>query len=331
MTGEISLRGRVMRVGGIKEKVLAASRFGMKHIILPEQNKTDWEEVPAEVRKKTDGAFCEPHFRTDAAGIAFQMIQRRQILSGLFLLGAALAIAAKDTPTQPIVLSPEQAVKEGRALVDEMLSQKPAENTRTTGVMSIRANKSFKQIPIEFSVQMTATNWMSVYKAAIANEVEQFAVLHTANHPNLYFQKSYTAGSNGVPISSPKTTSVKADHILDPFAGSDFSIADLGLEFLHWPDQRLTKKEMKRSRSCRVLESINPHPAKGGYSKVNSWIDAESDGIVYAEAFDSNGKELKEFFPKDFSKVNGQWQLEEMQISNVQTDSSTTVKFHLEH
>lgn len=52
MTGEISLRGRVMRVGGIKEKVLAAARFGIKHVILPEQNKTDWLEVPEEVRKR---------------------------------------------------------------------------------------------------------------------------------------------------------------------------------------------------------------------------------------------------------------------------------------
>ena len=52
MTGEISLRGRVLRVGGIKEKVLAAARFGVKQVILPEQNKSDWLEVPAEVRAK---------------------------------------------------------------------------------------------------------------------------------------------------------------------------------------------------------------------------------------------------------------------------------------
>src|SRR6202008_4288408 len=57
MTGEISLRGRVMRVGGIKEKVLAAARFGIKQVILPEQNEKDWTEVPAEVRKK-----MKPHF-----------------------------------------------------------------------------------------------------------------------------------------------------------------------------------------------------------------------------------------------------------------------------
>ena len=52
MTGEISLRGRVLRVGGIKEKVLAASRLGLKQVILPEGNQADWEEVPAEVRAK---------------------------------------------------------------------------------------------------------------------------------------------------------------------------------------------------------------------------------------------------------------------------------------
>jgi ATP-dependent Lon protease len=52
MTGEISLRGRVMRVGGIKEKVLAAARFGIKELILPDQNRPDWTEVPAEVRQK---------------------------------------------------------------------------------------------------------------------------------------------------------------------------------------------------------------------------------------------------------------------------------------
>ncbi|MGA2281863.1 MAG: endopeptidase La [Verrucomicrobiota bacterium] len=59
MTGEISLRGRVLRVGGIKEKVLAASRFGIKEIILPEQNKSDWLDVPAEVRAKLKVHFVQ--------------------------------------------------------------------------------------------------------------------------------------------------------------------------------------------------------------------------------------------------------------------------------
>ncbi|MBK9138055.1 MAG: endopeptidase La [Verrucomicrobia bacterium] len=52
MTGEISLRGRVLPVGGIKEKTLAAARAGIGELILPSQNRKDWHEVPAEVRSK---------------------------------------------------------------------------------------------------------------------------------------------------------------------------------------------------------------------------------------------------------------------------------------
>lgn len=59
MTGEISLRGRVLRVGGIKEKVLAAARSGVKRLILPAGNKNDWQEVPEETRKKLKVHFVD--------------------------------------------------------------------------------------------------------------------------------------------------------------------------------------------------------------------------------------------------------------------------------
>jgi ATP-dependent Lon protease len=57
MTGEISLRGRVLPVGGIKEKVLAANRAGIKHVIMPEPNRKDWADVPSEVRHKIKAHF----------------------------------------------------------------------------------------------------------------------------------------------------------------------------------------------------------------------------------------------------------------------------------
>jgi len=50
MTGEVTLRGAVLPVGGIKEKVLAASRNGIKHIILPERNRNDLEEIPEKIK-----------------------------------------------------------------------------------------------------------------------------------------------------------------------------------------------------------------------------------------------------------------------------------------
>jgi ATP-dependent Lon protease len=57
MTGEISLRGRVLPVGGIKEKTLAAVRSRLKQVILPEGNRKDWDEVPAEVKAKLKAHF----------------------------------------------------------------------------------------------------------------------------------------------------------------------------------------------------------------------------------------------------------------------------------
>lgn len=59
MTGEITLRGRVLPVGGIKEKVLAAHRAGIKKILLPIENKKDMEEVPDKIKRNIDFVFVK--------------------------------------------------------------------------------------------------------------------------------------------------------------------------------------------------------------------------------------------------------------------------------
>lgn len=58
MTGEVTLSGDVLPVGGIKEKVLAAHRAGIRTVVLPEQNRKDYlEEIPADIREKLDTRF----------------------------------------------------------------------------------------------------------------------------------------------------------------------------------------------------------------------------------------------------------------------------------
>jgi ATP-dependent Lon protease len=51
MTGEITLRGRVLAIGGLKEKALSAHRAGIKHVIIPKDNEKDLEDIPKSVRK----------------------------------------------------------------------------------------------------------------------------------------------------------------------------------------------------------------------------------------------------------------------------------------
>ena len=70
MTGEITLRGQVLPVGGIKEKVLAAHRAGIKTIIIPKWNEKDLEDIPKEIQEKI--RFLPVERMQDVLKIAFE-------------------------------------------------------------------------------------------------------------------------------------------------------------------------------------------------------------------------------------------------------------------
>jgi hypothetical protein len=244
------------------------------------------------------------------------------------LLGASplSGLAQKNDPRASSSPDPAVAEQQGRALVDDLLNRRPEQELNRAAILKVRPpNENWRETTVRVKVSLTPTNWITCYEAAGTPQsapATQLVVYYQPGSPNRYELRDGTASN-----SPPQT--LAGNQTMIPFAGSDFWVADLGLEFLHWPTQRLLRKEIRRGQSCSVLESINPRPEPGAYSRVVSWIDADTGGIVHADAFDARGQLLKRFAPKSFEKVGGQWELQEMEIRNAQTRSVSRIEFNL--
>jgi len=249
-----------------------------------------------------------------AAGSSSSVIGVWGFRSALIVM---LWLAAFNSPAADEVSDPEE---QGRALALQLLAQQPTKDYTNTGVLHIRdVTGKTTDVPLRCEIHVTDTNWSMTYDAATGTG-ERLVIVRTDGQPNQY----HFHPQNG------KEVSLSGQQIMSPLAGSDFWIADLGQEFLHWPQQKILKKEIKRGQGCTVLESTNPHPTAGGYSRIVSWIDSENGGLIQAFAYDADNQRLKEFYPKEVKKVNGQWQVGMMEMDNDQTDSRTRLEINLD-
>jgi hypothetical protein len=268
----------------------------------------------------------------------FPALKRRAIFGKslwdcvLFAVIFILFSAADATAETSNTLS--DAEIQGRQLAQQLCDSPPGENLTNNGVLQIRdGNGKHFEFPIKCEVIVTPTNWLSFYKAINTNlgAGDVLEVIHQETVSNQYA----TGGgymSGGLSFSILDHCNLHPEkRLMFPFANSDFWLCDLGLEFFHWPAQKVLPKptNLVRGREYTLLESTNPDPPTNGYSRVLSSIDKETGGILEAEAYDAKGALLKVFEPKSFKKVNGQWELQEMEIRNVQTGSRTRLEFDL--
>lgn len=218
----------------------------------------------------------------------------------------------------------------GAVLADAVRTQRPAGPTSSKGVLRIRREDGRRiTIPVEVQVMLINSNsWTTMYRAEFPDRRrETLSVINYLDGPSQFVLIRTSADGN-----ITETNPEKPEELFVPFAGTDFWIMDLGMAFLHWPDQRWVRRETRRTRTCNVLESRNPNPSAtpGGYSRVLTWVDEETDGIVRAEAYDNRNRLLKEFSPGSFAKVGSHYELREMEIRNEQTDSRTTLQFQID-
>ena len=242
----------------------------------------------------------------------------------VLLLGIHLAPSAN----QPAPTSNE----EGQKLAAELRSMRPTENLEVKGFLKIRgADGKRTKVPLNYRFVSGDQSWQSIYEIEAGGGVpaEKLVVAHVEGAPTRYWHSR----ANGAAGTSVGPVALAGDKAMVPFANSDFWLADLGLEFLHWPEQRIVheaKIKMRKSRPCNVLESINPGPNAAGYTRVRSWIDAKTGGVILAEAYGPDNQLLKEFEVGGLTKVSGHWELKDMEMRTAKTDSKTVLEFKYE-
>ncbi len=241
-----------------------------------------------------------------------------------------LAVGARAETTNTL----SGAEIQGRKLARQLCDAKPEQNFTNTGVQKIR-DQNGKSINSYLTVRaMVEEDGYRIDYDAGTNfndrSIEWLTILKSSiGHPTIYYSSQHGVG---MPSNVFNGSLLRGNETMIPFANSDFWLCDLGLEFFHWPAQKVLPKttSLKLGREYTLLESTNPNPATNGYSRVLSWIDKESGGILKAEAYDAQGKLLKVFEPKSYgTDNNGQWQLKEIRIRNVQTGSRTWLEFDL--
>src|SRR5690348_13732646 len=212
--------------------------------------------------------FCENAIKQNIANVK------------IFITASAIFLFA-------LIATAQTTEVEGRNLAQQLADAKPTEGLTNTGVLQIRNANEATNIPVKFKMLAGETNWQNIYIATFEQydtnnlfgwKGEIARVVHSAGQINKYqIDEEFFDGRREIvdgktnstvgPLNGDKIKNLSVSETSIPFAHSDFWICDLGLEFFHWPEQKIIKKEFARGRGCMVLESTNPNPSPNSYSR----------------------------------------------------------------
>ncbi len=232
----------------------------------------------------------------------------------------------------------------GKELAMELTQQRPAVGFTNSGVFRMRNERGRRvELPVEIRTQVMESDWRVDYRTVLeGGDIEVLRVQFSNEAPPSY-ERWWEDPEGAV----RDRTRYRAGKASVPYAGTDLWISDLGLEFLHWTDQRWVRRERSNGRLCDALDSYHSWPTtferagrvdnseeEEGYRSVRSWIDAEYQALLRAEGYDARRILIKEFSVGSFRKIrtdNGEefWMLKDIRIRDALKDRRTELIYDL--
>ena len=216
----------------------------------------------------------------------------------------------------------------GQRLANEMRQTQLLNYDQISGALNTKGRRGQRSsLNLTLRTALNEDERQSVFQAVdpISGQITQLTILRSPNQKPQYFV------SEAAKDLTTRGTELTNNQVMAPFVGSNFWIADLGLEFFYWPRQEILRDariKMRKGISCYVLESRQDDQETSGYTRVRSWISRDHGGLIYAEAYGADGKKIKTFEVSDVEKIDGEWKLKELRIRNEQARSTTNLVFN---
>src|SRR5262249_21332289 len=121
----------------------------------------------------------------------------------------------------PQPLDPVEAEQKGRALVADLMAQKPAQNSTNTGVLKIRDSEGTRhEMSISFEIRSGSDDWLNSYQTSGSQNIpgEKLEIIHSESRPNQYLLSKIAHGESA----SGSPQKLAGEQTMIPFAGSDF-------------------------------------------------------------------------------------------------------------